>query len=385
MSLTLTFILAFSAALAQAPTPSPTHKYTDYTYEKMVQDIRTHNIRSVDQLTEILPAELRSYYVLMYESRSLMSATYEEPRVILRGIGSKFILSFNGETSTRRSDSVELIQYRDQTQSFEFREVTFPTPANQLTDVAFSEPNPKRCLGCHRSDPRPNWEHYSQWPGAYGGHDDDNLEPQFHPFLASVPNMKRYRHLLNLKEQFADGGALNRIVGQNNQQLLHELAILNYQRIIRLMKSSGIYNQYKYALLGMLAYPCKVSVSSFLPERIWQQHAAIVEWPTGDGSNRIEDIFRFIFTPKNIDITDWYMDFIPGPNNSFITPINNNQEVVSWMIRNDSDLAGYFDIRLEQYTNFTTPASRISPKADGCNRLINRSLSQWQYTPTNPY
>ena len=61
-----------------------------------------------------------------------------------------------------------MVQFNQKKRAFEFFEANFSKRPSQVV----SKINPSRCLACHRNDPRPNWDHYFFWPGAYGGDDD---------------------------------------------------------------------------------------------------------------------------------------------------------------------------------------------------------------------
>ncbi|MGZ3707186.1 MAG: hypothetical protein ACXVA8_14240, partial [Bdellovibrionota bacterium] len=87
---------------------------------------------------------------------------------------------------------------------FDFRQIQFPTARNGLAEPQFSESNKSvdkktSCTGCHTPDPRPNWDGYSLWPGAYGGDDDllkGDLAEQYKAFVAQRPTHPRYKWLI---------------------------------------------------------------------------------------------------------------------------------------------------------------------------------------------
>ncbi|MEO0336650.1 MAG: hypothetical protein AAF202_09650, partial [Pseudomonadota bacterium] len=146
---------------------------TDLDYEKFVDLVEYQSLNSIEDtlgaLKEAYPLYFQ-HYILMYKSRSLQDGSPMSPRAILFDRSSKFVFSFNGDPSQRGYSRIEIMQFRDETARFEFREVIF----EEGKPPSFSEANPRKCMVCHQSsqrvspDPRPNWEPYNTWPGAYG-------------------------------------------------------------------------------------------------------------------------------------------------------------------------------------------------------------------------
>jgi hypothetical protein len=170
----------------------------ELTYDGLVQLIQSQQLASIEALLPKLPEEFRTNYSLLHRSRSLQKATYENPRVILFGKDAKLTCAFDGD-----GDSLECFQFIDVTRTFDFRHVQFPTPQNGLVGAAFSESNQTvdgkiSCTMCHAADPRPNWNHYSIWEGAYG-RDDDELGhdlAQYASFSKKRAEHPRYRWLV---------------------------------------------------------------------------------------------------------------------------------------------------------------------------------------------
>jgi len=213
--------------------------------------ISTHQIRTVAELLPWLPKSFRSRYVLMHQSESLQQGSPLAPRVILFTPDAKFVMTFNGDASQYGFEAIETMSFASDgpmKDKFVFEEIVFPKDLEArikyLNDQnAFDEakklvrdhqnpnrigPNARVCLGCHKKDPRPNWNQGDQWPGAYGKIQDtiwnqkmpgtdpasgevvqfeDFLEmrtfPQFAKLASRVPRDKnptdkhpRYQHVL---------------------------------------------------------------------------------------------------------------------------------------------------------------------------------------------
>ena len=156
------FFLTVLSSIALAYTPQ---RFSKGDVERLVS---SGKVRSVEGFLKALAWEGRdaflANYVLMFHSRSLQEASFTEPRVIMFSNGDEFVITFGGSQET-----LEMMGFDRKERAFKFFEVDFTKPPIE----AVSSDNPKKCLTCHRSDPRPNWEPYFFWPGMYGGIDDE--------------------------------------------------------------------------------------------------------------------------------------------------------------------------------------------------------------------
>jgi hypothetical protein len=225
------------------------------TFEDLQEKITRCQIQSVDQILPLLSEAHLSHYVLMHHSRSLQGATANAPRAILYGKDAKLIIAVTGATTgvtigdphNTRSNHLEVLVFRDATQRFEARDVEFPKAGEGVHSVQFSDANPLLCLACHRTDPRPNWETYPLWPGAFGGEDDSKgLHSQdakaFQRFLRNGKKKGPYRFLSDLP-----AAALpNTEFGSLAQSL-------NLKRIARKLSEAPELKKYRYMLLGAVS------------------------------------------------------------------------------------------------------------------------------------
>ncbi len=149
-------------------------------YEDLVGLVSAHDVRSIEELLPLLPQDYRSEFTLMHDSLSLQPSTFESPRVIMTGPRATLVIAFSSDPEAFRYNVLEIIQFREDgapgdppnpatpARGFEFREIVF-SDLDPPGPPAFGPANPPLCFSCHGgSDPRPNWEVYSQWPGAYG-------------------------------------------------------------------------------------------------------------------------------------------------------------------------------------------------------------------------
>ncbi len=151
---------------------------------------------------------------------------------------------------------LEIIQYRKDQRAFEFRTIDFQEDGSP---AVFSEKNPVLCLTCHRKDPRPNWEHYSIWPGAYGEEDDRLISREeregIQHLVAIQKTHPRLAPLINLEESYrVPSGDYNRERTQfmHNSQFNGRIARWNFHRVARIMQATPHYDKYKYAIVGLI-------------------------------------------------------------------------------------------------------------------------------------
>jgi hypothetical protein len=193
--LKILFLLIFQSALCFGET----HEYGEYpkylgpilSFEglsEVLLDPKT-NLKSVEDtlawIQKTYPDQLR-YFTLMRKSESLQGAEAVFPRAIVYGPTSKFIFTFNGHSKQEGFQKIEIIQFREINpetltgSSWEFREIDF-AKRDRNGRPFISAANPPKCLQCHGTTPRPLWEPYETWPGAYGQNDDAivNLEEKY--------------------------------------------------------------------------------------------------------------------------------------------------------------------------------------------------------------
>lgn len=189
-----------------APFASAQTKFTFADLKKIVEE---KDLRSIDQVLPLLPTEYRESFTLMHKSRSIQHSSSWAPRAILFGNDAKLVLSFNGDPTDAGYDRLEVIEFKDETDRFEFKFIYF---ADTQTKAEVIE-NPMNCIGCHGrmpNDLHPDWDVGLVWRGAYGSQDDSfaetALDPELKPelkieaenyvqFLEGASKHPRYQHL----------------------------------------------------------------------------------------------------------------------------------------------------------------------------------------------
>jgi mono/diheme cytochrome c family protein len=235
--------------------------------------LRARNVATVEQALTLLPAELRTNYVLVFDSRSLQDAAPAAPRAILYGADGRFIVTFNGDVNQRGSAVLETMQFDERSNSFQFREVSFSTEGET---AKISEGNPARCTACHGSPARPIWDASPTWPGVYGERYRAGLSRAeftgMQAFLARQAQHPRYRYLIGAR-RFAErttyvASSASLYDGENfeppNQRLSVLLATLNVRSLAANLAAQPAFAPHRYALLAAAAGNCG-ELGSYFP------------------------------------------------------------------------------------------------------------------------
>ena len=128
----------------------------------------------------------------VYATNSIQGASLRDPRAVIYASDAGVVLTFNGDPSQDGYASVETLEF-DRAFGYRFREIHFPGDrkdaamgdeeiAEDLGFARISKPNPQTCTACHDPDgrgvPRPRWQSYPRWPGAYASDDDLITRPE---------------------------------------------------------------------------------------------------------------------------------------------------------------------------------------------------------------
>lgn len=147
----------------------------EISYDWLKNLIITKKLTTIDSVIPLLPKTYRESFLLMRESHSMQEASLENPRAIVFGQNAKLIMAFNGDSSQKNYNQLELIEFNDQAKAFEFRTILFGEG-----EPKFSNVNPSKCLSCHGAVPQPLWDDYKKWPGMIAANDeldnDDEIE-----------------------------------------------------------------------------------------------------------------------------------------------------------------------------------------------------------------
>lgn len=250
------------------------------TADAIINFVKNNDIKKIEDLLPYLPKNTRSNFTLMYGSRATQGSSYESPRVVMFGENGKLVLTFNGDPSQKKFNQLELMQFNDRTKNFELHEITFPENTKSSSSAHIS--NGESCVQCHQNPPRPIWEKYSHWPGAYGGNDDD-LDPNrikkqgdmggdnggsadqreidgLQSFLKNRKKNARYQYLEVDNSEYGPytfESKSKSIEQRPNERILAYLMRLNAQKVVMEMKRNENYAKLS-TILEISALNCKL-------------------------------------------------------------------------------------------------------------------------------
>lgn len=243
---------------------------SELSFAKLVELISENQLTSIEQVLERLKQDRPDYfqnYVLMYHSRSIQGSSFEAPRVLLFDQSGQFVFTFNGDRQQKGFNSLETMEFDSSTNKFTFHEIQFQKNRPPI----FSEANPVKCMGCHQSpdrtniDPRPNWEPYSTWPGAYGSMGGDldvgTYDKKIMDLLEFDPLMRSNafkeaaeleNFVKNIKPSHPRYKYLDNFDPELTLSLTEILAFLNLKRVTRILTQdySEIFNKVRSTFLG---------------------------------------------------------------------------------------------------------------------------------------
>lgn len=236
------------------------------TYDKIKELILKCDLKSIDSLLPLLPKRFLANYTLAFNTLAVQDASPSHPLVGVFGEDGTLMMSFNGDDSQRGYRNLEMIQFREDTNSFEMRDVKFPN--DLLGEVSFSEANPSKCLACHGVSPRPLWDSWTFWPGKFNGESSSSFPKEREIYSKFVPNktLPRYVHLPTRGTgplSSFDGKSIG--VGFANSDMDSVVATLMTKKIAAELKTDYLLRPYRYAFLTN--FHCKeMKFSEYIPE-----------------------------------------------------------------------------------------------------------------------
>lgn len=233
--------------------------------DELQKFIKDRKIKDISSLLSQLPNDFKKGYVLMYDSKSLQSATDNYPRVIMFGGTGNLIIAFNGDPSQRGYHELEAIEFDWSSLKYKFQEFNFDPEVSPNVPVP-SSINPQKCTTCHlksgrtSEDMRPNFNPYFLWPGAYGSNNDNFLnrdgmnkhtrdtekeETALYQFVNKDHSGTRYMYLPSFS-------LTKNIPNKSFTKLVY---FQNSFRIANNIRNSPQYEQYKF-LIQMILKQC---------------------------------------------------------------------------------------------------------------------------------
>lgn len=254
----------------------------EITYEWLRHIIQSKKLTNLNETIAALPEELRASYVLMYSSGSTQLAAFNKPRVLLFTSDARFILAFNDIPDARGRRRLEVVQFRDDLDTFEFYDIRFNAdPAAPDKGAFFSEKNPFICSKCHYDDMRPNWDPFPITIGAFGSSDDrifqgSKEDEGFRDYIRAN-DREPYKYLASLKVVEEPGGVSYRLSSLPNRTFGTALNKLNLRRIRRILMDNPHYNSIRYAISAALDPHCSATFGGFVSSTALRSSEAAFE------------------------------------------------------------------------------------------------------------
>lgn len=335
-----------------------TSKAPSFSIETIKDLLRRNLIKDVPDLLSRLPEDYRSNYTLAYKSLSLHESSLEYPRAILFGKDARLIVTFNGHPSQQGYNDVEMLEFNETRQEFEFYALHFGEK------VELSEPNPPICVTCHTASPRPIWNDYPQWSGIFGSDDDSFSDPvelnAFIDWRMKTEKHDRYKFLLNLPLSdlypYLSEHSIREYRIRPNARLGDLLAILNAKKISNLILKNPNFFKFRNSLL-FVSLGCSLRLDPEDKKSLWQRSQKIAEEYFDPKDYRLlhRDIVKmasFDYTMQrmisDINLIDWTLNMMGQELGMFFnTGIFTQAQLVAArlmavQVSNDPELAVFY-------------------------------------------
>jgi hypothetical protein len=256
----------------------------DFDFRSLKKTIDDNRVETIEDLLPLLPYNYRSAFVLMYESRSLQTASYAFPRVILYGASNygdrhdRLVMAYQSDSSpaSNRPDVLEVFEWDPVLASYTPYEIQFQGKGRgyKLGDTSV-------CMHCHMNPPRPNWTAYPFWPGLYGSgtrpldaytyQEETAIQAkEFEEIRGVLANWKANPRTAALIKYSVpdnlDGPGLHDWA----KGLSAKLGEQNLSRVSQMLYDSPEYEKYQYAIYAALRNRGCDMPSFFQPE-VWER------------------------------------------------------------------------------------------------------------------
>ena len=271
--------------------------------------IRQRQVKSVDELIDVLPVDFRKGYSLIYRTQALHRELVSpaRPRVLMFGTTGTFMMTYNSHTQGRRArpgevEGIETVEFKNG--EAYFREVQFDGIRDPLARTI--DTNPQKCLACHGQSPRGLWDPYNIWPGVYGSLSRGGVDfiklgtpeyRKFQLFLKEKKSNPRYQILEDSYPTLSERNKAEKLLRPFDPSIMNDALTVadghttypnqrvgmiigeqNLQRIANLMSTIPKEKKeaYQYLIRGLMldekyedvrkkTYDCAKKVDSFFP------------------------------------------------------------------------------------------------------------------------
>jgi hypothetical protein len=195
-----------------------------------------------EKIIAALPNDFRGNASFVYQSRSIQASSPSHPRAILWDEQTGFVMGFNGDSSLKGYQSIEMEGIDRESGQIHFYNVDFPLRRDREGRAALKIEEPKVCLACHGQSARPIWQSFPNWMGAYGGFNDliqDDEVSDFESFREESSQDPRYRSLKipQLASELEQQGTPIGLENRPNMRLGALLSRMNALRIRKLLET----------------------------------------------------------------------------------------------------------------------------------------------------
>jgi hypothetical protein len=198
-----------------------------------------------EKIIAALPEDFRGNASFIYQSRSIQASSPSHPRAILWDEQTGFTMGFNGDSSLKGYQTIEMEGIDRESGQIHFYNVDFPLRRDREGRAELNIQEPKVCLACHGQNPRPIWHSFPNWTGAYGAFNDliqDEEVSDYESFREESSRDPRYRSLKipQLASELEQQGTPIGLGNRPNMRLGALLSRMNALRIRKLLETDDL-------------------------------------------------------------------------------------------------------------------------------------------------
>lgn len=347
--------------------------------------IKNNDIKTMEVFLEKLPNVFHKNYTLIHSSLSLHGSSYEKPRAILFNEDASTIISFNGDDSQAAGKMIELMTFDKNKRTYSFHEIEFSS------EVKIHQ-NPAKCLTCHGQTPRPIWDHYNRWEGAYGS-DDDRLTIEeknyLDHFIATAKDHPRYQVLKNLEEVYRPShssvryGMTERVLGQPNRFFTMKLYQQQFKKIADEIKEHSKFSELK-PLIAYFTGKCyntplsgygdggNATPSTLLPNLLKTMKEG--KHPNYRSNFNPEHALDYLFSKFQVKTDEWFLNS-RNLTTYRVMKDGSDRTHEQWMARllKDSEYENLLNFQVVDYQAIA-PLQASLKSRESCEQLLSESI-----------
>jgi len=158
---------------------APNGRWSEASFEGTATVLPQYSLQSVlARVTALMrrtnggPGMNRLNFPLMGDSGSLQETSPGNPRVAIKSANAELWVTFNTDPSKPGYGALEVMRWDGKAGKYHFQEISFQNAPHDGSVARHVDLSGNRCIRCHKSPMRPNWDTYRAWATIVPPRDD---------------------------------------------------------------------------------------------------------------------------------------------------------------------------------------------------------------------